>query len=118
MLVLVKDGNHFNTGRSNGEIHGIRELLEQAAPDTRIDFWELKRIEPNAREDVVYRIEKSNSQTRFLALVPARRVGNIKLGLRPKKESPHHPWDFRRLSVFRISSRISSQGRPSKGLAS
>ena len=99
----MKDGNHFNAGRSNEEIHCLGESLEQAAPDSRSDFWELQRIEPGTRQDVIHLIEKTNPQTRFLVLVPARSVADIKLSLRPKKECSHRPWEFRRSSFFRIS---------------
>ena len=116
--MLMKDGNHFNAGLSDEEIDGIGESLEQAAPDSRIDFRELKRIEPGTRQNATELIEKANSQADFLVFIPARSVADIKLGLRPKKDSSYHPWEFRGLSLFRISSRISSQGRPSEGLAS
>ena len=114
----MKYGNYFNPGRPNGEIHGIRESLEQAAPDSRINFGKLKRIDPHTRQNVIHLIEKANPQTRFLVLVPARCVGDIKLGLRSEKQSSHRPWDRRLPSLFRVSSRTSSQSRPSEGLVS
>ncbi len=114
----MKDGNHFNTRRTNGEIHGIGESLEQATSDSRIDFRELERINLGTRQNVIDLIEKPNTQTSFLVLVPACRVADIKPGLRSKYENSHHPWDFLRSSLFRISSRTSSQGCPSEGLFS
>jgi len=117
MPVLVKDGNHFDTFHSQGEVYRIGKSLEQTAPDARLDFWKLKRISPHTRQDVVHLIKKQNPQARLLVLVPACRVSDIKLGLRPKNEGCDHSWDFRRLSWSRISSRTSSQGRPSEGLA-
>ena len=117
MPVLVKDSNHFNPGRFHGEIDGVREALEQAAPDSWINFWELKRTAPSTRQDPIELFEKTNPQTRLLVLVPVRRVSDIKLGLRPETERSHHPWEFRLFSLLRISSRTSSQGRPSEGLA-
>ena len=92
--------------------------MEQAAPDSRIDFWELKRIELGTKEDLIELIEKTISQAGFLVLVPACSVADIKLGLRPDNENSHHRWGLRRSSLFRISSRTSSQGCPSEGLAS
>jgi hypothetical protein len=60
MPVLVKDGNHFDTSRCNGEINGKGESLEQSAPDSGIDFGELKRIQPDTKQDVINLIEKTN----------------------------------------------------------
>ena len=81
--------DYFNAVFVGGEIDGIGESLEQAAPDSGFDFRELKRIESGARQDVIDFVEKANPQTGFLVLVPACRVGDIKLGLWPEQESPH-----------------------------
>ena len=118
MAVLMKDGNHFHAGLSNGEIHGVGESLEQTTPDSRLNFRKLKRIDPDTRQDVIELIKKANPETCSLVLVPDRSVADIKLGLPLEKEVSHRPGDFGRLNWSRISCWTSSQARPSEGRAS
>ena len=115
--MLMKDGNHFDPARSNGEIHGIGKSLEQAAPDSGFDFWELNGIASDARQDVIKLFEEPNPQAQFLVLVPARSARDIHPSLRLENERVHYPWEVRPLSLFRTSSRTSSQGCPYEGLA-
>lgn len=58
MAMLVKHSNDCNTRHPNREISGIRELTEQTAPDPRLDFWELKRVELNSNQNVIEFVEK------------------------------------------------------------
>lgn len=70
MAMLVKHSNDFNARHANREISGIRKFTKQTAPDSRLDFWELKRIESGSSQHVIEFVEKTNPQASSLVLIP------------------------------------------------
>ena len=66
MAVLMKNGNDFNLLVARREVYGIREALEQATPDSWMNFWKLKRSGSDPLDKIIELIKESDPEAKSL----------------------------------------------------